>query len=93
MVLMRELIGVQQSVALAAPFDSRSGGGTLCDTVRHCAPVYVALPSGRISFKCHRLPQEVGFSMFVINCDDENYHECWGITVTCQNCYLVSRDL
>jgi hypothetical protein len=43
---------MQQSVELAVSFGSRSGG----DTVRHCAFTYFAFPSGRIRFKCHRLP-------------------------------------
>ena len=40
---------MQQSVELAVLFGSRSGGG-------HCAPLCVAFPSGRIRFKCHRVP-------------------------------------
>ena len=52
MVLTRGANWVQQSTELAVPFGSRSGG----DAVRHSAFMYVAFSSGRINFKCHRLP-------------------------------------
>jgi hypothetical protein len=33
--------------------------GQAVDTLRHCTFMHVAFPTGRISFKCHRLPLAV----------------------------------